>query len=287
MHMHALVEQVSRLVPASKDGRQQATQPLEGLLLFRQGVPGSMEGMLYEPVLCLILQGRKQVSIAAETLSFGVGECLLVSHDLPVFSRITKTPYLALIFEVDLAAVRGLQDEIALSALDSERARSAETHAADEGLLGALHRYVALVDAPADAKVLGPLLSKEIHYRLLMAPFGGMLRRLRRHDSAESAITRAIGLIRSDLRSPIAIPDVAKRVSMSVSSFHKHFRSIAGTTPLQHLKNLRLVEAQRLLKNSGASVTSIALDVGYASPSQFSREYVRKFGVPPSHEAAG
>jgi AraC-like DNA-binding protein len=193
---------------------------------------------------------------------------------------------LALVFEVDVATIRKLYDEVAESALDSECARAAETHRADPGLLDALHRYLALADSPADARVLGPLTSKEIHYRLLMAPFGGMLRSIIRHDSNASAIARAIGHIRGDIRSPIAIPDLARRVGMSASSFHKHFKTITSTTPLQYQKELRLLEARRLLKTGGASVTTAAYDVGYESPSQFSREYARKFGVPPSQDMA-
>lgn len=279
MHLEELIKQVKGLI-------ERAAQPMDGLLLLRQSSPSSFEASLYSPVLCLILQGRKEVSIGEQTLSFGSGECLLVSHDLPVCSRITNAPYLALVFKVDVATIRKLYDEVAESALDSERARAAETHRADPGLLDALRRYLALADAPADAKVLGPLISKEIHYRLLVAPFGGMLRSLIRHDSNASAIARAIGHIRGNIRSPIAITDLARQVGMSVSSFHNHFKTITSTTPLQYQKELRLLEARRLIRTDGASVTTVAFDVGYESPSQFSREYARKFGVPPSQDLA-
>jgi len=286
MNLEELVEQASRRVLARENGGQRVEQPMDGLLLLRQNIPSSLEASLYEPVLCLILQGRKQVSIGEETLSFGPGECLLVSHDLPVCSRITKAPYLALVFKVDVATIRRLYDEVAESALDTDGARPAQTHRADSGLLDALGRYLVLADSPADAKVLGPLVSKEIHYRLLMARFGGMLRSLMRHDSNASAVARAIGHIRGDLRSTIAVPDLARRVGMSASSFHKHFKTITSTTPLQYQKELRLLEARRLLRTSGASVTAAAYDVGYESSSQFSREYARKFGVPPSQDTA-
>jgi AraC-like DNA-binding protein len=284
MCLEELIEQASRRIFAVANGHLKAARPIEGLLLLRQDAPSAFEAFLYEPVLCLILQGRKQVSIGEQSLSFGPGECLLVSHDMPVCSRITKAPYLALVLEVDLATIRKLYEEVAESALDSERARAAITHRADPGLLDALRRYLALADSPADAKVLGPLISKEIHYRLLMAPFGGMLRSLIRHDSDASAIARAIGHLRGDIRASIAIPDLARRVGMSASSFHKHFRTITSTTPLQYQKELRLLEARRLLKTDGASVTIAALEVGYESSSQFSREYARKFGVPPSQD---
>jgi AraC-like DNA-binding protein len=280
MQLEGLIEQAAGHTSQVENGHQTA-RLLDGLVVLRQDSPSALEVSLYEPVLCLILQGRKQVSVGEHTSSFGPGECLLVSHDLPVSSRITKAPYLALVLAVDVATVRKLYDEVAESALEGERARAAETQRADPELLDALHRYLALARSPADAKVLGPLVSKEIHYRLLTAPFGGMLRSLIRHDSDASAIARAIGHIRGDIRAPVAIPELAGRVGMSVSSFHKHFKAITSTTPLQYQKELRLLEARRLLRTGGASVTSAAFEVGYESPSQFSREYARKFGVPP------
>jgi AraC-like DNA-binding protein len=280
MQLEGLIEQAAGHTSQVENGHQTA-RPLDGLVVLRQDSPSALEVSLYEPVLCLILQGRKQVSVGEHTSSFGPGECLLVSHDLPVSSRITKAPYLALVLAVDVATVRKLYDEVAESALEGERARAAETQRADPELLDALRRYLALARSPADAKVLGPLVSKEIHYRLLTAPFGGMLRSLIRHDSDASAIARAIGHIRGDIRAPVAIPELAGRVGMSVSSFHKHFKAITSTTPLQYQKELRLLEARRLLRTGGASVTSAAFEVGYESPSQFSREYARKFGVPP------
>ena len=281
MHLEGLSEQASCHFEAPEDG---TTRPMDDLVLVRQRSPSPLEASLYEPALCLILQGRKAVSIGEQTLSFGPGECLLVTSDLPVRSRITRAPYLALVLKVDVASIRKLYDEVADSAQGGGLARAAVTHRADPGLLDALRRYLTLSDSPADAKVLRPLISKEIHYRLLVAPFGGMLRCLIRHDSNASAIARAIGHIRGDLRSPIAIPELARRVGMSAASFHKHFRTVTSTTPLQYQKQLRLLEARRLLKTGGATVTTVAYEVGYESSSQFSREYARKFGVPPSQD---
>jgi AraC-like DNA-binding protein len=284
MNLEGLIELASRHL--SPHERRQVARPMDGLVLLRQDTLSAFEASLYEPVLCLILQGRKQVSIGGQTFSFGPGECLLVSHDLHVCSRVTSAPYLALILEVDAATIRKLRDEGAESVLDSEHPRAAVTHRADSGLLDALGRYLGVAESPSDAKVLGPLISQEIHYRLLVAPFGGMLRRLIRHDSNASTIARAIGHIRGDIRSSIAIPDLARRVGMSASSFHKHFKTITSTTPLQYQKELRLLEARQLLKTGGASVATVAYEVGYESTSQFSREYARKFGVPPSHDTA-
>lgn len=286
MHMERLVDEASRRLAMAANGRHQVVRPINGLHILRHSSVGTLEASLYEPVLCLILQGGKEVTTGERTLSLGPGECLLVSHDLPVWSRITQAPYLALVLEVDVASIRELHDSIADSALDDDHVRAAETHQADPGLLDALFRYLTITDTPADAKVLGTLTAKEIHYRLLTAPFGGMLRSLVRRDSNASAIARAIGYIRDDIRSPISVPDLARRVGMSATSFHKHFKTITSTTPLQYQKELRLLEARRLLKTGGAMVTTAAYDVGYESPSQFSREYTRKFGFPPSQDLA-
>jgi AraC-like DNA-binding protein len=282
MHLDELLEQASRRISSFHRRESAAVEPMPGVRILQQHAASPSEPTLYAPVLCLILRGRKQVSIGDRTLSFGPGECLLVTHHLPVHTKITKAPYLALVFDVDIAAVRKLYDELEESALDSTRARAAETHRAGSGLIDALRRYLALADSREDARVLGPLTSREIHYRLLTAPFGGMLRVLIRHDSNASAIARAIGHIRGDIRSPITIPELARRVGMSSSSFYQHFKRTTSTTPLQYQKELRLLEARRLLRTGGASVTTAAFEVGYESPSQFSREYARKFGVPPS-----
>lgn len=284
MHLEGLIEQAARHVPKSTGDHPRVARPVEGLVLLAQDAASSFEASLYDPVLCLILQGRKQVSLGEQSSSFGPGECLLVSHDVPVQSRITRAPYLALVFKVDIPAVRKLYDEVAAPTLDSEPARTAVTQRAEVGLLDALRRYLALAESPTDAKVLRPLITKEIHYRLLVAPFGGMLRNLIRHDSHASAIARAIAYIRGDIRAPIAVPELARRVGMSASSFHNHFKTITSTTPLQYQKELRLLEARRLLKTGGLSVTTAAYEVGYESSSQFSREYARKFGVAPSQD---
>lgn len=283
MRVERLVKQASHHMASWPKGYQSA-HPMPGLLLLGYDSCTALEALVYEPVLCLILRGRKQVSIGAETFSFGSGECLLVSHDLPVLSRITKAPYLALVLAVDVPTIRKLYDEVGESVLAGEPTCAAETHRADPGLLGALGRYLELAGAPMNAKVLGPLVHKEIHYRLLTAPFGGMLRSLIRYDSNASAIARAIGHIRGNIRARIEIPELARRVGMSASTFHKHFRTVTSTTPLQYQKELRLIQARRLLKTGDASVTTAALDVGYESASQFSREYARKFGAPPSRD---
>lgn len=256
-------------------------EPLEGLTLLRYNRTTSFESFIYEPVICLILRGRKETTLGDVTHGLGVGECLLITHDLAVRSRITKAPYMALLLDVKLDTLRDLYDEVADTLPVPSPGRALEVHAADRELVDALARYVSLANGPA-ASVLAPLVAKEIHYRLLMAPFGGMLRDLIRHDSGASAIARAIAHIRREFRASIEIPALARSVGMSASTFHKHFKAVTSSSPLQYQKDLRLLEARRLLRSGDATVSTAAFDVGYESPTQFSREYSRKFGQSPN-----
>lgn len=144
-----------------------------------------------------------------------------------------------------------------------------------------LRRYLALAHDPAEARVLVPLIRRELHFRLLRSPAGAMLRRLLRSDSHASNIGNAIELLRLRYRERLEMDELARQVGMSTSAFYKHFKSVTATTPLQFQKNLRLTEARRLLVGGEHSVSTAAHAVGYESPSQFSREYSRRFGAPP------
>jgi transcriptional regulator GlxA family with amidase domain len=140
------------------------------------------------------------------------------------------------------------------------------------------------MDNPMDAQVLGPSILREIHYRLLLSPTGGMLRRLLVADSHASRIAKAIHVLRNGFRSQLSVSHLAYQAGMSPSSFHVHFKSVTGTTPLQYQKDLRLIEARASLVERGQSVSEAAYAVGYESPTHFSRDYSKKFGVPPSRD---
>ncbi len=260
------------------------------LMLFRRTQPTALRPDFYEPVICLILQGSKELTVGDSTLQVGPGESLLVSHDLPVTARITSAtpdaPYLSIVLLLDPSLIRSLSEEVSDAFVERAPARSTGVHEADTDLVSALARYVALASDSVERRVLEPMLLREIHFRLLMAPHGGMLRQLLRPDSHASNVSHAIARIRRDFRTSMAVPDLARAVGMSVSSFHKHFREITASTPLQYQKELRLLEARRLLTTGQHAVTTVAYDVGYGSPNQFSREYARKFGVPPSAHLA-
>jgi len=284
MNLADLADLAARQFPRQNGSSSQYVRPLPRLGILRHHRPTSFEAAIYEPVIILILQGRKETVLGGDSYPMATGECLLVSHDLPVIARVTRAPYLALLFDVELDALRDLYGEIASTPPLIAESRALSVHACDASLVDALARYVALIGTRTDLAVLGPLITREIHYRLATAPFGGMLRSLIFHNSHASAIARAITHLRRDFRSAIEIPTLARSVGMSPSSFHKHFRSITASSPLRFQKELRLLEARRLLRAGATSVSAAAFDVGYESATQFSREYTRKFGASPKQD---
>jgi transcriptional regulator GlxA family with amidase domain len=208
---------------------------------------------------------------------------VVVSHDIPLASRIAEaspdTPYLAVILRLDRAILRSVITDLSETD-DGETSASIQVGTADQELLGAMDRLLKL-NNKQDAAVLAPLITREIHYRLVNAEHGAVLRHLARHTGASAAITTSIARIRGDLAEPLSIPELAQGANMGQSTFHHHFKAITETTPLQYQKQLRLLEARRLLVEEDQSVHQSARSVGYHSATQFSREYSRAFGAPP------
>jgi AraC-like DNA-binding protein len=261
---------------------------LPGFKVLRKEQVTEIEALVYEPVICLILQGRKETAIGDQSVDLGPGDVLLVSHDLPVTSRITSAsphaPYIAVILALDFGMVRGLYEQIVDMAVPETHSRSLAVGRAEPALLTALERYIDLLDSPLDVQVLGPAILREIHYRLLLSPAGKMLRALVFVDSHASRVAKAIGELRRNFRAPLRLPDLAKTAGMSTTSFHQHFKAVTGTTPLQYQKDLRLIAARTLLAGWGQTVTEVAFAVGYQSPTHFSRDYKRKFGKAPGSD---
>lgn len=254
---------------------------------LRHTATTSFDAMIYEPVVCLIVQGGKEIILGGQSILATQGDAVIVSHDTPIVSRITqadaKRPYLAAIIPMDLELLRTIDGEIQSTVTDMSTT-VVNSHIASPSLVDALGRYMHLDAATAAGRVLAPVILKEIHYHLLLAPNGGMLRQLLSPISIPSQINEAIGLIRESYAEALSIPDLAESVNMSASAFYKNFKRVTGTSPLQFQKDLRLVYARHRLASQARSVSEVCFEVGYESPAQFSREYSRKFGTSPKHD---
>ncbi len=286
MDLDALTARLCAFADAMDASETPIETGIPGFTLVRSRQPTPIEPTLYSPLLCVVLQGRKETMLGAEPVEFGAGESLVVSMDLPTSSRITEAsegrPYVGLALEIDRGLVRDLQAEIDEARLPAITAGVVASGVADPGLLEAMGRLFDLVDRPRERGVLLPLLRREIHFRMVLAGHAAMLRRLAWQDSHASRVARAIAHIRREFPRTSSVAELARVAGMGASSFHEHFKAITRTTPLQFQKDLRLLEARQRLQSGRPPVATVAYDVGYQSPAQFSREYARKFGRPPS-----
>ncbi|MCP4670613.1 MAG: AraC family transcriptional regulator, partial [Desulfobacula sp.] len=202
--------------------------------LLKQYFPSELNATFYEPVLCLILQGRKEIIAGQRSFAFGAGELLIVSHEMPVVSKITEasesTPYIALVLHLDYSIIRDLHYEFAEIPFDKNRARSLEVNNASSHIIDSLFRLLNATQDTTDSMVLLPQILREVHFRLLQAPCSGMLRNLFQHNSHASKISKAISLIRCKYSETLSVAEVSRSVGMSVSSFFHHFKVITEST---------------------------------------------------------
>ena len=224
---------------------------------------------------------------ATPTSSTARETSLIVSLDLPSISRITEAsdtrPYVALTLAIDLGLVSDVAAELFAGMSGKCASCALASGEADAAMVGAMGRLFDLLARPFEQRVMVPLLRREIHFRLILAGHGGLLRRLAHQDSHASRISRSLTHIRGAFTAPVSVAALAEMALMSPSSFHEHFKAVTGTTPLQYQKDMRLLEARRRLATGAPSVATVAFEVGYESATQFSREYQRKFGVSPRY----
>lgn len=240
---------------------------------------------LYQPMICLVLQGEKQILHRDGAVGFAAGQTAVVSHELVTGARIVhaspERPYVALACQIDADILRGLYAEIAPETADAARAEAVAAGRAEHGVIDALSRLLDLADKPLERRVLEPMVRRELHFRVLLSRHGGMLRQLAQPGSPASRIALAIRHIRQNWNHPIRMEDLAGIAGMSSSSFHAHFKAVTATSPVQYQKSLRLVEARQRLAQRGQSVSAVAFAIGYESPTQFSRDYRRAYGAAP------
>ncbi|MFW0950229.1 AraC family transcriptional regulator N-terminal domain-containing protein [Vibrio parahaemolyticus] len=263
--------------------------PISGLRFSRWTTPTPPTSYTHNPSICLIAQGRKRVLLGEESFIYDANHFLISSVDLPIIANIIEAseeqPYLGLIMELDLTEISQL---IVDSELAFTQAKEAQKGIAvgelSESLLDAFVRLAELLDEGQNIKILAPIIKREIFYRLLMSEQGTRLHQIVTAGSHSHQIAKAINWLKNNFVKPLSVGDLASYTGMSKSSFYTHFRSMTSMTPLQFQKKLRLSEARRLMLTENLDAMAATFKVGYESPSQFSREYRRLFGAPPSKD---
>lgn len=241
---------------------------------------------VYEPVLGIVVQGEKEALLGEESYRYGAAQYLVVSVDLPLSGFVVEAtldkPYLGFKLNLDPAQLCDIIAQIRPSTNKKENSvRGLFVSDADAPLIDCAIRLTRLLDTPQDIPFLAPMIIREIYYRLLMGEQGEAVRQIATSGSNMQRVAEAIKLIKADFTKLLRVEDLAEQANMSPSSFHRHFKEVTSMSPLQYQKQLRLLEARRLMLSENADAANAAYQVGYESPSQFSREYSRRFGAPP------
>jgi AraC-like DNA-binding protein len=244
---------------------------------------------VYNPSLCIVVQGMKEVLLARERFIYGPADYLIASVHLPIIGQVTEAsseiPYLALKLEFTPSQIlEVLRDSQIGVGQKQNPKRGMYVSRIELSLLDAVTRLTRLLDNPKDIPLLAPLFTKEIIYRVLQGPHGGTLEQIAIEGSSTSQISDVIENIMKNYDTNFRIKELAEIANMSVSSLHRHFKEVTAMSPIQFQKQLRLQEARSLLLSESADAADVAFRVGYESPSQFSREYSRMFGLPPKED---
>ncbi|WP_226575266.1 AraC family transcriptional regulator [Acuticoccus sediminis] len=278
-----LLRAVRRYTEVHADASGIARAPIAGVNLVRTTEVGELQYGLQRPLICLVVQGTKEVTMGATTLAFRGGDSMLITADIPTTSQITvasrAAPYLSFALDLDPALIAELTAEMQDAPADSGaplRLDPTDAEVADTAL-----RMIRLTERPASLPVLQRQVVREMHHWLLAGRHGSAIRQLGFPGSHASRIARAVEVIRAQFASALPVEQLAAVAGMSPSTFHHHFRAITSLSPLQFQKQVRLLEARRMMLAEGARPSHAAYTVGYESVSQFTREYRRLFGLPP------
>jgi AraC-like DNA-binding protein len=285
-NMGTALEVLGKSIARWTDRGDQLVTAIPGLSLFQRNEPTQPESRMYEPRICLIAQGAKRVLLGDDTYVYGERHFLITSVNLPTVVQITKAsrekPCLGLILKLDQREISQLMVDSNLPlSRPQQSSRGMAVGEVTLPLLTAFQRLVDLLAEPKDIPILAPIIQREIFYRLLVGDQGARLRQIASAGSQSQQIARAIDWLKDNFTRPLHIDDLATQVNMSTSTFHHHFRTLTAMSPLQYQKWLRLNEARRLMLIENQDAATVAFQVGYESPSQFSREYGRLFGAPP------
>ncbi|MBT3151506.1 AraC family transcriptional regulator [Streptomyces sp. CHD11] len=269
------------------------TTAIDGVLVSKVDRPDPPAPSMSGTVLALIAQGAKRLALGDTVYEYGAGQYLVASVDLPVTGAFTQVepgrPALGFGLVLEPSAIAELLLEAGPG--DLPRTGGAAPSGivvsdAPAALTDAVVRLLRLLDEPGDRAVLAPLIKREILWRVITGDQGATVRQFGLADSSLSHVSRAVRWIREHYAQPFRVEDVARLSGMSVSAFYRNFQAVTAMSPIQFQKQIRLQEARLLLATRPGDVTGVGRHVGYDNPSQFSREYRRQFGTPPSQDAA-
>jgi AraC-like DNA-binding protein len=261
-----------------------------GLTLHQRWAPTPLHDAVFQPSLSLVVQGRKRTILGRHDLRYGTDRYLITPVEVPVVTQVLEasvhTPFLSLMVRLDPALVAEVLAGGGLRTAPPTVTGEEPTGTVDDDLARAILRTVRLLDAPQDIPVLAPLALRELVYRLAIADRSHRLRWPSTDSAGPGArIARAMSWLKANYAESVQVSELAAQVNMSTSSLHEHFRAVTGMTPLQYQKALRLGEARRLMVVDSFDAATAAHTVGYASPTQFSREYRRLYGRSPYRDA--
>ncbi len=287
----ALVESVKRYTDQRAGEESPFATAIEGVTILRSDHEKLPSHLIMRPALCVVVQGAKWTTFGDKRYDYGPGRALVVSVEMPAFSRVAKAspaePYLGVVIEFDLAVMRDV-----MASLDTPpRPEGNFGHGVfvtdfDGPLADCVSRMVRLLDTPKAIPVLAPMVMREMCYWLLTGPHGNEVAKVVLATSHVKRVVTAIHALRDHFAETIRIEELAAVAQMSPSAFHRQFKALTSMTPLQYQKQLRLLEARHLMVTGAANAEAAAYRVGYESASQFSREYARMFGAPPRRDVA-
>jgi AraC-like DNA-binding protein len=285
-------EELCALVHKFSDGEGIHRTAIDGVQCIKLSEPHMQLPSVYQPSICVIVQGAKQVLLENEIYRYAPPQFLAVSVDLPLVGQVLQAdsakPYLCLAIDIDARTIADLISQSGdLSWSRAETSRGLFVGEVDETLQESVLRLARLLETPRDVAVLAPLMLRELHYRILTGGYGRAIAQLALPGSNTHKIGQIIRRIKAKLAEPLSVEELASLANMSPSSFHQHFKAVTAMSPLQYQKRLRLTEARHILLAEKADAASTAYRVGYQSVSQFSREYARMFGAPPKRDVEG
>lgn len=273
---------------ARRATKHSGTTDIPRFAIHKMDQPTKLEPLIYEPCVCLILQGAKRTIIGGQELTYATGACLVVAAELSAMGQIAEAspgePFVALALTLDPLR---LSDAIkTMPGATDTYDESFALQSASDVVIEIWGRLLNLLERPSEIEGLAELYERELLYRLLSGPIGPLLRQIGTSDSNLARIRQTMEHIRLHHAERIEVASMADIAGMSLTTFHRRFKSVTGVSPLQYQKQIRLHEARRILIASEGNAASVAYRVGYESASQFSREYRRLFGMPPLQDAA-